>query len=201
MTPKSGLLYWGSCAAIAAVGSIFELASGEPDLGSLATSIILAISIPLGISFLCSSSGCECYNQPCVEPTPLAVTKRTLVAKTISQPMSGKDLSGFLRQLLHTGVAAPQLAHYSLSTTQVVIGRDPSCEIVLDSNLYGMVSRRHAAVRPCNCQLITFPHPFPWFFVPEQLSMALCKWATLARMSGVDRRSDHARRQRCRIHL
>jgi len=34
---------------------------------------------------------------------------QTLVAKTISQPMSGKDLSeGFLRQLLHTGVA-PQL--------------------------------------------------------------------------------------------
>jgi RsiW-degrading membrane proteinase PrsW (M82 family) len=65
--------------------------------------------------------------------------------------MSGKDLSeGFLRQLLHNGVAPPQLAHrYSLSTTQeVVIGRDPSCEIVLDSNLYGMVSRRHAAVRP-----------------------------------------------------
>jgi len=89
------------------------------------------------------------------EPTPLAATNRRLVAKTISQPMSGKDLSEFLRQLLHTGVAAAQLAHrYSLSTTQeVVIGRDPSCEIVLDSNLYGMVSRRHAAVRP--------QHPLP----------------------------------------
>jgi hypothetical protein len=49
MTPKSGLLLGGSCvAAIAAVGSIFELASGEPDLGNLATSIILTISIPLG---------------------------------------------------------------------------------------------------------------------------------------------------------
>lgn len=49
MTPKSGLFLGGSCvAAIAAVGSIFELASGEPDLGSLATSIILAISVPLG---------------------------------------------------------------------------------------------------------------------------------------------------------
>ena len=65
--------------------------------------------------------------------------------------MIGKNLSEkFLRQLLHTGVAAPQLAHrYSLSTAEeVVIGRDPSCQIVLDSNLYGMVSRRHAAVRP-----------------------------------------------------
>lgn len=49
MTPKSGLLLGGSCvAAIAAVGSIFELASGEPDLGGLVTGIILAISIPLG---------------------------------------------------------------------------------------------------------------------------------------------------------
>lgn len=49
MTPKSGLFLGGSCvAAIAAVGSIFELASGKPEFGSLATSIILAISIPLG---------------------------------------------------------------------------------------------------------------------------------------------------------
>lgn len=49
MTPKSGLLLGGSCvAAIAAVGSMFELASGEPNLGGLATSVILAISIPLG---------------------------------------------------------------------------------------------------------------------------------------------------------
>lgn len=49
MTPKTGLFLGGSCvAAIAAVGSIFELASGEPDLGRLVTSIILAISIPLG---------------------------------------------------------------------------------------------------------------------------------------------------------
>jgi len=48
-TPKIGLLLGGSCVAvIAAVGSIFELASGEPNLGGLATSIILAISIPLG---------------------------------------------------------------------------------------------------------------------------------------------------------
>ena len=49
MTPKSGLFLGGSCvAAIAAVGAIFELASGEPDLGGLVTVIILVISIPLG---------------------------------------------------------------------------------------------------------------------------------------------------------
>jgi hypothetical protein len=48
MTPKSGLFLGGSCvAAIAAVGSIFELSSGEPELGTLLTAAILAISIPL----------------------------------------------------------------------------------------------------------------------------------------------------------
>lgn len=48
MTPKSGVLLLGSCiAAIAAVGSIFELSSGNPDLGNLTTGIILAVSIPL----------------------------------------------------------------------------------------------------------------------------------------------------------
>lgn len=48
ITPKIGLFLGGSCiAAIAAVGSIFELASGEPKFGNLATAIILAISIPL----------------------------------------------------------------------------------------------------------------------------------------------------------
>ncbi|NEP05016.1 MULTISPECIES: hypothetical protein [Okeania] len=47
-TPKSTLLLGGSCiAAIAAVGSIFELSSGEPELGGLVTGIILSLSIPL----------------------------------------------------------------------------------------------------------------------------------------------------------
>jgi hypothetical protein len=47
-TPKSSLLLGGSCvAAIAAVGSIFELSSGEPQLGGLVTGIILGLSLPL----------------------------------------------------------------------------------------------------------------------------------------------------------
>jgi hypothetical protein len=47
-SPKSGLLLLGSCvAAIAAVGSVFELTSGNPDLGTLATGTILSASIPL----------------------------------------------------------------------------------------------------------------------------------------------------------
>lgn len=52
MTPKSGLFLGGSCVtAIAAVGSVFELASGQPDLGNINTTIILAISIPLTVFF------------------------------------------------------------------------------------------------------------------------------------------------------
>jgi hypothetical protein len=53
VTPKSGVLLAGSCvAAIAAVGSIFELSSGQPQLGNLITGIILVLSIPLtGIFF------------------------------------------------------------------------------------------------------------------------------------------------------
>jgi hypothetical protein len=53
VTPKSGALLAGSCvAAIAAVGCIFELSSGDPQLGSLITGIILALSVPLtGICF------------------------------------------------------------------------------------------------------------------------------------------------------
>ncbi|MBR8837400.1 MAG: PrsW family intramembrane metalloprotease [Stigonema ocellatum SAG 48.90 = DSM 106950] len=38
---------------------------------------------------------------------------------------------------------------YSLLTTgEMVIGRDHSCQIVLDSNTYPMVSRRHGTIRP-----------------------------------------------------
>ncbi|CCQ56953.1 MULTISPECIES: hypothetical protein [Crocosphaera] len=52
MTPKSGVFLLGSCiAAIAAVGSVFELSSGTPDLGNLNTSIILALSIPVTVLF------------------------------------------------------------------------------------------------------------------------------------------------------
>jgi hypothetical protein len=48
VTPKSGVLLLMSCiTAIAAVGCVFELSSGEPDLGQLKTSLILAASIPL----------------------------------------------------------------------------------------------------------------------------------------------------------
>lgn len=52
MTPKSGVLLGCSCvAAIAAVGSIFELSYGQPDLGPVVTSVILVASIPLTVIF------------------------------------------------------------------------------------------------------------------------------------------------------
>ncbi|NET01754.1 MAG: hypothetical protein F6K61_14500 [Sphaerospermopsis sp. SIO1G1] len=52
LTPKSGLFLGICCVtAIAAVGSVFELSSGEPDFGVQTTSIILALSIPLTVLF------------------------------------------------------------------------------------------------------------------------------------------------------
>lgn len=51
MTPitiKSGVFLALCCiTAIAGVGSVFELSSGEPDLGNMTTGIILAASVPL----------------------------------------------------------------------------------------------------------------------------------------------------------
>ncbi|AKE65101.1 MAG: hypothetical protein EWV53_20565 [Microcystis panniformis Mp_MB_F_20051200_S9] len=52
MTPKSGVLLLLSCiAAIAGVGCVFEISSGEPDLGNTTTGLILAASIPLTALF------------------------------------------------------------------------------------------------------------------------------------------------------
>ncbi|HLO48625.1 MAG TPA: PrsW family glutamic-type intramembrane protease [Kamptonema sp.] len=56
---------------------------------------------------------------------------------------------GFLLQLSTKGALSPQPPKHQLSETkEVAIGREPNCEIALDSNIYGMVSRRHAIVRP-----------------------------------------------------
>ncbi|MGL4880004.1 MAG: hypothetical protein ACRC8K_02945 [Waterburya sp.] len=40
-------LLWCCITAIAGVGSVFELSSGNPELGSMVTGLILAASIPL----------------------------------------------------------------------------------------------------------------------------------------------------------
>ena len=48
MTSKSGVFLLGACiTAIAAVGSVFELSSGMPELGAATTTAILIASIPL----------------------------------------------------------------------------------------------------------------------------------------------------------
>jgi len=48
LTPKSGVFLMGACiTGIAAVGSVFELSYGDPELGFTTTGIILAASIPL----------------------------------------------------------------------------------------------------------------------------------------------------------
>ncbi len=50
MTPKSGAYLGIAClTAIAAVGCMFELSSGDPDWGTAPTAVILALSIPAGI--------------------------------------------------------------------------------------------------------------------------------------------------------
>ena len=50
MTPKSGAYLGIAClTAIAAVGSMFELSSGDPDWGTAPTAIVLALSIPAGV--------------------------------------------------------------------------------------------------------------------------------------------------------
>ncbi|MFM2303613.1 MAG: hypothetical protein RLZZ135_1023 [Cyanobacteriota bacterium] len=49
-TPKTGICLLGaSISAIAAVGSVFELSSGNPELGMAITGSILAATIPLTV--------------------------------------------------------------------------------------------------------------------------------------------------------
>jgi RsiW-degrading membrane proteinase PrsW (M82 family) len=65
--------------------------------------------------------------------------------------MTGKNArqNAILRQVSGMGASFGSEIRYSLlSSQEVVIGRDPSSQVVLDAMLYRMVSRRHAAVRP-----------------------------------------------------
>ena len=65
MTPKSGVFLAGSCvAAIAAVGSIFELSSGSPDWGTVPTTLVLGLCVPLvGVLFYAAVKDAQA-NQP-----------------------------------------------------------------------------------------------------------------------------------------
>lgn len=54
----------------------------------------------------------------------------------------------FLRQLSKKGIAEERLLErLQLDTKETVLGRDSKNKVVIDSKLYGMVSRRHAAIR------------------------------------------------------
>ncbi|MDM9383321.1 PrsW family glutamic-type intramembrane protease [Chlorogloeopsis sp. ULAP01] len=65
--------------------------------------------------------------------------------------MTGKNArrNAFLRLVSGNVTAYGSEFRYSLfPSKEVVIGRDPSCQVVLDAMMYRMVSRRHAVVRP-----------------------------------------------------
>ena len=65
--------------------------------------------------------------------------------------MTGKNTrhNAFLRLVSGNVAALGSESRYSLLTSkEVVIGRDPTCQVVLDAMTYRMVSRRHAVVRP-----------------------------------------------------
>ncbi len=63
--------------------------------------------------------------------------------------MKSNDLPrGFLKQLSSKGAIEQR---YLLSTTQeMVIGREPQCQIAVDPFLHGSVSRRHAKIEPAS---------------------------------------------------
>lgn len=65
--------------------------------------------------------------------------------------MTGKNArqNAFLRLVSGNGVTVESESHYSLlNHEEVVIGRDPNCQLVLDALKYRTVSRRHAIIRP-----------------------------------------------------
>ncbi|BAZ16336.1 FHA domain-containing protein [Calothrix sp. NIES-4071] len=65
--------------------------------------------------------------------------------------MTGKNApatSAFLRLVSGNGIPSGSESNYALlKNREVVIGRDPGCQIVLDAIKFRMVSRRHAVVR------------------------------------------------------
>ncbi len=63
--------------------------------------------------------------------------------------MTGSPLcSAFLRRIASHHKESSLAAYPLVAPASVVIGRDPRCQIVLDSQLYGSVSRQHARLSP-----------------------------------------------------
>ena len=67
--------------------------------------------------------------------------------------MGNYQQSGLLRLLsVQAGVDASQSCYALSATDETAIGRTADCQVIIDSNLYGGVSRRHAVVRPSGSQ-------------------------------------------------
>lgn len=65
--------------------------------------------------------------------------------------MMGKNArqNAFLRLVSAKGAAVgTEYRYLLLSSEEVVLGRDPTCQVVLDAMMYRMVSRRHAVITP-----------------------------------------------------
>lgn len=63
--------------------------------------------------------------------------------------MANDQQSGLLRLISAQSSADASQSCYSLSVTgETAIGRTADCQVIIDSHLYGGVSRRHAVVRP-----------------------------------------------------
>jgi RsiW-degrading membrane proteinase PrsW (M82 family) len=62
--------------------------------------------------------------------------------------MTGSPSSAFLRRLASQHKESFLAAYPLVAPASVLIGRDPRCQIVLDSQRYGAVSRQHARISP-----------------------------------------------------
>jgi RsiW-degrading membrane proteinase PrsW (M82 family) len=62
--------------------------------------------------------------------------------------MTGSPSSAFLRRVASHSKESSLAAYPLVAPATVIIGRDPRCQIVLDSQLYGAVSRQHARISP-----------------------------------------------------
>jgi RsiW-degrading membrane proteinase PrsW (M82 family) len=70
--------------------------------------------------------------------------------------MTGKNAkqNALVRLVSANGaVLGSDFAYPLLPSQDMVIGRDPSCEILLDAMMYRMVSRRHAVIRPLSTSI------------------------------------------------
>ncbi|WP_088890171.1 PrsW family glutamic-type intramembrane protease [Leptolyngbya ohadii] len=59
-----------------------------------------------------------------------------------------RSASAFLRQVYSHDPANSSIAYVLATPTSVLIGRDPRCQIMLDSQVYGGVSRQHVRICP-----------------------------------------------------